>query len=132
MKKRFTLIEYILWLLGETTVILFLFNLLIDLVISYNLQTTFRNALLVPVIVLGSVYLIIKIFSKIYLNNLYLSMLPISYLLGFYLIQFQMFLDNATKSSNYTDQLALFTLFFIVVNIIDKIVDNFLVKNKEK
>uniref|UniRef100_UPI001C0E01D9 hypothetical protein n=1 Tax=Streptococcus salivarius TaxID=1304 RepID=UPI001C0E01D9 len=82
--------------------------------------------------VLGSVYLIIKIFSKIYLNNLYLSMLPISYLLGFYLIQFQMFLDNATKSSNYTDQLALFTLFFIVVNIIDKIVDNFLVKNKEK
>ena len=132
MKKRFTLIEYILWLLGETTVILFLFNLLIDLVISYNLQTTFRNALLVPVIVLGSVYLIIKIFSKIYLDNLYLSMLPISYLLGFYLIQFQMFLDNATKSSNYTDQLALFTLFFIVVNIIDKIVDNFLVKNKEK
>lgn len=132
MKKQFTPIEYIFWLLVETTVILFLFQLLIDLVISYNPQTTFRYSLLVSVFFLGFVYLIIKIFSKIYLKNLYLSMLPISYLLGFYFIQFHMFLDNATKSSNYTDQLALFTLFFIVVNIIDKIVDNFLVKTKEK
>ena len=68
MKKQFTPIEYIFWLLVETTVILFLFQLLIDLVISYNPQTTFRYSLLVSVFFLGFVYLIIKIFSKIYLS----------------------------------------------------------------
>ena len=59
-------------------------------------------------------------------------MLPVSYLLGFYLIYFKMFLDNTTKFFDYTEQLALLTLFFIIVNTIDKIIDNFQKNSKEK
>ena len=93
---------------------------------------TFRETLLVSVFLSGFIYLIIKIISKIYLNNPYLSMLPISYLLGFYGVYFILSLEHATTPNDYTDQLALFTLFFIITTIIDKVVDNFLEITKEK
>ena len=59
-------------------------------------------------------------------------MLPISYLLGFYGVYFILSLEHATTPNDYTDQLALFTLFFIITTIIDKVVDNFLEITKEK
>ena len=132
MKKKFTLFEYLSCLFCESFVISLLFEVILCLVIYYNPQSTFRGTLLVSVFLLGFIYLIIKIFSKVRLNNPYLSMLPVSYLLSFYGVHFIMFLEHATKSSDYTDQLALFTLFFIIVTIIDKVIDNFLEITKEK
>lgn len=132
MKKQFTLFEYLFWLFCESFGILLLFKIIIDLVICYNPQTPFRETLLVSVFLSGFIYLIIKIISKICLNNPYLSMLPISYLLGFYGVYFILSLEHATSQNDYTDQLALFTLFFIITTIIDKVVDNFLEITKEK
>ena len=131
MKKQLTLLEYVLWLLGESGIFLFLLRFVIGLVIYWNPQTTLHNTLVVSVASLGFVYLIIKILSQKYSNLAFLSMLPVSYLLGFYLIYFSMILDHTTKTSDYTEQLALFTLFFIITNLIDKIIDNFIKNSKE-
>ena len=132
MKKHFSLGQYLLCLLFESVIFLFLLKLIIRLVINWNPQTTFHTTLLVSVGFLGLVYLIIKILSQKHSNKPYVSMLPVSYLLGFYLIYFSMFLKHTTKSFDYTEQLALLTLFFIIVNIIDKIIDNFFKNSKEK
>lgn len=132
MKKHFSLQQYSISLLLESATFLFLFRLIIGLIIKLKLQATFRTTLLFSVCFLGLVYFVLKSISQKYSNKPYLSMLPVSYLLGFYLIYFKMFLDNTTKFFDYTEQLALLTLFFIIVNTIDKIIDNFLKNSKEK
>ena len=132
MKKHFSIPQYSICLLFESATFLFLFRLIIGLIIKWNPQTTLHTTLLLSVCFLGLVYLVLKILSHKYSNKPYLSMLPVSYLLGFYLIYFSMFLDNTTKLFDYTEQLALLTLFFIIVNTIDKIIDNFLKNSKEK
>ncbi|WP_261062778.1 hypothetical protein [Streptococcus mitis] len=131
MKKQLTPIEYIFWLLIESVIFLFLFKFVIDLVIYWNPQTTLRDTLVFSVASLGFVYLIIKIIAQKYSNQVFLSMLPVSYLLGFYVIYFSMFLEHTTTRSDYTEQLALFTLFFTITKIIDKIIDNFIKNSKE-
>ena len=131
MRKQLTPFEYMFWLLSESAIFLLLFRFVIDLVIYWNPQTTLRNTLVFSVASLGFVYLIIKILSQKYFNQVFLSMLPVSYLLGFYTIYFSMFLEHITTISDYTEQLALFTLFFTITKIIDKIIDNFIKNSKE-
>lgn len=42
MKKQLTLLEYVLWLLGESGIFLFLLRFVISLVIYWNPQTTLQ------------------------------------------------------------------------------------------
>ncbi|WP_270204467.1 hypothetical protein [Streptococcus anginosus] len=125
MKNKLTLLEYIGYLSGEAFIFLLLFKFIIDLVINLNPEAILRNMLLVSVIVLGIIYFIIKITSQKLSEKPLFSMLPISYLLGFYLIQFLMVLANSVSNVDYSKQLVLLTLFFITVSVIDKVIDHY-------
>ncbi|KAA0113236.1 hypothetical protein MK407_07610 [Streptococcus sanguinis] len=132
MKKKLTVFEYLAYLVIETSVFLFLLSLITKLVLKLNPETSVLDMLLTPVIILGIMYFIIKVISQKFNDKPLFSMLPISYSFSFYLIQFRILLDHSTSSSDYTMQLALFTLFFIIVSSIDKIFNNYLKHSREK
>ena len=132
MKKKLTVFEYLAYLVIETSVFLFLLSLITKLVLKLNPETSVLDMLLTPVIILGIMYFIIKVISQKFNDKPLFSMLPISYSFSFYLIQFLILLDHSTSSSDYTMQLALFTLFFIIVSSIDKIFNNYLKHSREK
>lgn len=132
MKKKLTVLEYLAYLVIETSVFLFLLDLITKLVLKLNPETSVRDMLLTPVIILGIMYFIIKVISQKFNDKPLFSMLPISYSFSFYLIQFRMLLDHSTSPSDYTMLLALFTLFFIIVSSIDKIFNNYLKHSREK
>ena len=123
MKKKITPFEYIAYLLTEAALFMSLFKLIIYFTDKSNVKTDIHSILLVSVIVLGVLYLIIKIISQIFSEKPLLAMLPISYQLGFYTVQFLMVLDNSSKLVDYSNQLALLTLFFITVSVIDKVIE---------
>ena len=132
MKKKLRVFEYLAYLVIETSVFLFLLSLITKLVLKLNPETSVLDMLLTPVIILGIMYFIIKVISQKFNDKPLFSMLPISYSFSFYLIQFRILLDHSTSSSDYTMQLALFTLFFIIVSSIDKIFNNYLKHSREK
>ena len=132
MKKKLTVFEYLAYLVIETSVFLFLLSLITKLVLKLNPEPSVLDMLLTPVIILGIMYFIIKVISQKFNDKPLFSMLPISYSFSFYLIQFRILLDHSTSSSDYTMQLALFTLFFIIVSSIDKIFNNYLKHSREK
>ena len=126
MKKKITPFEYIAYLLTEAALFMSFFKLIIYFIDKSNVKMDIHSILLVSVIVLGVLYLIIKIISQIFSEKPLLVMLPISYQLGIYTVQFLMVLDNSSKSVDYSNQLALLTLFFITVSVIDKVIKLYL------
>ena len=126
MKKKITPFEYIAYLLTEAALFMSFFKLIIYFIDKSNVKMDIHSILLISVIVLGVLYLIIKIISQIFSEKTLLAMLPISYQLGIYTVQFLMVLDNSSKSVDYSNQLALLTLFFIKVSVIDKVIKIYL------
>ena len=126
MKKKITPFEYIAYLLTEAALFMSFFKLIIYFIDKSNVKMDIHSILLISVIVLGVLYLIIKIISQIFSEKTLLAMLPISYQLGIYTVQFLMVLDNSSKSVDYSNQLGLLTLFFITVSVIDKVIKLYL------
>ena len=86
MKKKITPFEYIAYLLTEAALFMSFFKLIIYFIDKSNVKMDIHSILLISVIVLGVLYLIIKIISQIFSEKTLLAMLPISYQLGIYTV----------------------------------------------
>ena len=80
MKKKLTIGQYIIYLLVESFLFLLALDLILNGLIHWNLETSFRNFLLASVSILGITYFILKLISQVFTDKPLCSMLPIKFL----------------------------------------------------
>ncbi|MCP9082662.1 hypothetical protein NYE79_05640 [Streptococcus sp. FSL W8-0197] len=125
MHKKLKLDKYLNYIIFETLAFLLMFYIIMTIVIALDPKTTLQSLYLWCIAVTSFGYSIVKHLSLQFKNDQRITLLPISYLLGFYGLQFLMILTNSTTDVNYTPQLNLLTLIFIAVNVIDKVLDHY-------
>ena len=126
MKRKLTIFEYLGFCFCEAAGFLIILGIVISLINNFRPQISIRDFMIISAIVLGIIYIILKIISRFFSEKPLIAMLPISYLVGFYMIQFLMVRDNFSMNIDYSQQLGLLTMFFITVSIIDTMFDFYL------
>lgn len=117
--------KYIGSLLIESAIVSFAFILLLKCVASLNIYAKIENIVLWSIFVLALIYFILKIIALLFPKNNYIVILPISYIISIYSVQFLLLL---TKFNNQqlNEQTTMLAMFFIIVTCIDKIFDNYI------
>ncbi|HEM6346865.1 TPA: hypothetical protein U2D23_001983 [Streptococcus suis] len=117
--------KYIGSLLIESAIVSFAFILLLKGVASLNIYAKIENIVLWSIFVLALIYFILKIIALLFPKNNYIVILPISYIISIYSVQFLLLL---TKFNNQqlNEQTTMLAMFFIIVTCIDKIFDNYI------
>ncbi|HEP1818700.1 TPA: hypothetical protein VB845_000491 [Streptococcus suis] len=117
--------KYIGSLLIESSIVSFAFILLLKGVASLNIYAKIENIVLWSIFVLALIYFILKIIALLFPKNNYIVILPISYIISIYSVQFLLLL---TKFNNQqlNEQTTMLAMFFIIVTCIDKIFDNYI------
>lgn len=111
-------------LLIESAFICALFSITINIVSSLNIYATEETLIAWSVFILATIYIFLKIISTNSRNkNLYIKILPLSYVISIYAVQFQLLLVG--RKENLSAQITMLTMFFIIVTCIDKIFDNY-------
>ena len=126
MKRKLTIFEYSGFCFCESAGFLIILGIVISLLNNFKSQISDRDLMIISAVVLGIIYIILKIISKFFSEKPLIAMLPISYLVGFYMVQFLMVRDSFSMDINYSQQLGLLTMFFITVSVIDKMFDFYL------
>ncbi len=126
MKRKLTIFEYSGFCFCESAGFLIILGIVISLLNNFKSQISDRDLMIISAVVLGIIYIILKIISKFFSEKPLIAMLPISYLVGFYMIQFLMVRDSFSMDIDYSQQLGLLTMFFITVSVIDKMFDFYL------
>ncbi|MCY7092172.1 hypothetical protein MK423_05785 [Streptococcus oralis] len=126
MKRKLTIFEYSGFCFCESAGFLIILGIVISLLNNFKSQISDRDLMIISAVVLGIIYIILKIISKFFSEKPLIAMLPISYLVGFYMVQFLMVRDSFSMDIDYSQQLGLLTMFFITVSVIDKMFDFYL------
>ncbi|HEM2582504.1 TPA: hypothetical protein U2C32_000419 [Streptococcus suis] len=116
--------KYIMSLLIESAIVSVAFILLLNGVISLNIYSKIENIVLWSIFVLTLIYFILKIIALLFPKQNYIVILPTSYIISIYAVQFLLLL---TKFNNQplNEQTTMLAMFFIIVTCIDKIFDNY-------
>ncbi|WP_247917933.1 hypothetical protein [Streptococcus oralis] len=126
MKRKLIIFEYSGFCFCESAGFLIILGIVISLLNNFKSQISDRDLMIISAVVLGIIYIILKIISKFFSEKPLIAMLPISYLVGFYMVQFLMVRDSFSMDIDYSQQLGLLTMFFITVSVIDKMFDFYL------
>lgn len=123
-KKRFPIIEYILWVLIWSLPPLAILLLKIGLFSRLPPGITEHQAIVLMSmsIVLG--YAVSKIISVMKKSSK-IKCLPIGYQFAFYGLQYLMMLDNVTGIADYSKQIPMLTMSFIGMTVVDKLFDTY-------
>ncbi|HFI0357715.1 TPA: hypothetical protein ACGOWA_000855 [Streptococcus suis] len=116
--------KYTVSLLIESAIVSVAFILLLNGVTSLNIYAKVENIVLWSIFVLALIYFILKIIALLFPKNNYIVILPTSYIISIYAVQFLLLL---TKFNNQplNEQTTMLAMFFIIVTCIDKIFDNY-------
>ena len=125
MKRKLTIFEYLGFCFCEAAGFLIILGIIISLLNNFK-SLSDRDLMIISAVVLGIIYIILKIISKFFSEKPLIAMLPISYLVGFYMVQFLMVRDSSSMDIDYSQQLGLLTMFFITVSVIDKMFNFYL------
>lgn len=116
--------KYIMSLLIESAMVSVVFILLITGVTSLNIYTKIENIVLWSIFVLALIYFILKTIALLFPKNNYIVILPTSYVISIYAVQFLLLLTKFNEQP-LNEQTTMLTMFFIIVTCIDKIFDNY-------
>lgn len=116
--------KYTITLLFESFLVSLGFTLLLTIISSLNIDAKIENIVLVSILFLGGIYFILKIVALLFPKNDYIVILPTSFVVSIYAVQFLLMLTNFSKQS-LNEQITMLTMFFIVVTCTDKIFDSY-------
>lgn len=116
--------NFVTILLVECFIIMLLLKQIVNILLQFNPQVYIVKLLLYSALILALVFFIFKIFSAVS-KSLWIKILPTSYSITFYLLNFLMILDDSKSNITLSDQLTMLGLYFILTEIINECFDSY-------